>query len=53
MLLTASEGSNNKNSSVSLTPKEIAIDKIAAYAESASNPAPTVQDYMDAGVIGI
>lgn len=29
------------------------LDKIAAYADNNSNPAPTVQDYADAGVTGV
>jgi len=31
----------------------IAIDKIADYAQDNSNPAPTVDDYANAGVVGI
>ena len=33
--------------------RDTALAKIAAYAEDSSNPAPTLQDYMDAGVIGV
>ena len=36
-----------------VTPKTVALDKIAAYAEDDSNPIPTVQDYADAGVSGV
>ena len=32
--------------------KSVAIDKIVAYAQN-SGPAPTLQDYLDAGVVGI
>lgn len=32
------------------TVKDIAIEKIMAYAEDINNPAPTLQDYFDAGV---
>jgi len=35
------------------TPKEIAIDKISAYADDQENPEPTVQDYADADVTGV
>ena len=35
------------------TPQTIAIDKIEAYANNNTNPAPTVQDYKDAGVTGV
>lgn len=34
------------------TPQEIAIDKIKAYAGDETQPAPTVEDYEDAGVVG-
>ncbi len=33
--------------------QEIAFNKIADYAETATNPTPTVQDYIDAGVSGV
>ena len=33
--------------------KDIAIEKIAAYAQGSSNSAPTIQDYLDAGVTGV
>ncbi len=35
------------------TPKEIAIDKIKAYADDQANPAPIRQDYINAGVTGV
>ena len=35
------------------TPKEIAIDKIKAYADDQANPAPIKQDYINAGVTGV
>ena len=36
-----------------LTDEEVAIDKVKAYANDQTLPAPTVQDYIDAGVTGI
>lgn len=41
--------SGSSNSDV----KTIAIEKIKAYASDQSNPQPTVQDYIDAGVTGV
>ena len=35
------------------TTKENAIDRIKLYATDSSNPAPTLQDYKDAGVSGL
>ena len=35
------------------TKKSTAIDKIKTYAQSDGNPAPTLQDYIDAGVAGV
>ncbi|KAG1694643.1 putative protease YdcP [Nymphon striatum] len=35
------------------TAKDIAIDKIMAYAEDGSKPTPSLQDYLDAGVSGV
>ncbi len=34
-------------------PQNIAIDKIMAYAKDQTQPAPTVEDYADAGVEGV
>ena len=36
-----------------VTPKEIAIDKIKAYADNQDNPVPTLQDYTNAEVTGV
>ncbi len=49
MFLTACGG----DSSGSNATKEAALEKIKIYAQSDSNPVPTVQDYIDAGVTGI
>ena len=38
---------------VVLTAREAALDKIASYADQNSNPAPTLQDYIDARVVGV
>lgn len=35
------------------TPQTIAIDKIKAYAEDQTQPVPTVEDYVAAGVVGV
>ncbi len=35
------------------TPQEVAQVKIEAYAENSNNPIPTLQDYLDAGVVGV
>ncbi len=35
------------------TPQSIAIDKIGAYADDQTQPVPTVEDYTDAGVVGV
>src|SRR5574344_1668796 len=35
------------------TTADTALEKIANYADSNTNPAPTVQDYLDAGIIGV
>lgn len=35
------------------TPQTIAIDKIKAYADDNTQPAPTVADYVNAGIIGV
>ncbi len=36
-----------------LTPEQVAVKKIVAYADSARNPIPTLQDYTHAGVNGV
>ncbi len=47
-------GSSTSNTTTSLdNPQTIEIDNITAYAEDQTNPAPTVEDYSDAGVEGI
>lgn len=45
-------GSNGSQSNAGTT-KTTAIEKIEAFARDANNPAPTVQDYIDAGVTGV
>ena len=35
------------------TTADTALEKIANYADSNANPAPTVQDYIDAGITGL
>ncbi len=35
------------------TPQVIALNKIKSYAADNTQPAPTVQDYLDAGVLGV
>jgi hypothetical protein len=52
------DGINDKydtvdNSEDSTAAKDNAIAKIKAYADDNSKPAPTVQDYADAGVTGV
>jgi len=49
--LSACGGSNSGDTSQ--TAKEIALEKITAYAENGNNPSPTLQDYIDAGVTGV
>lgn len=51
VLLTACGGSGN-DTEVSTT-KDVAIEKIMAFAEDQNKEAPTVQDYIDAGLTGI
>jgi hypothetical protein len=55
---TDGDGINDKydtvdNSEDSTAAKDNAIAKIKAYADDNSKPAPTVQDYADAGVTGV
>jgi hypothetical protein len=49
-MLSACGGGDNESSS---TVKDVALDKIMAFAEDGSNAAPTIQDYIDVGVSGI
>jgi len=49
LLLTAC-GGNNKNSEIA---KNKAISIITAYAEDGSKSKPSLQDYIDAGVVGV
>ena len=51
--LQACGSSDSSNTSTNVTEQEIALEKIAAYADVGSNPKPTLQDYLDAGVSGV
>ena len=51
IVLTLSACGSGSNNPVS-TPQELAIDKIADYAQN-SAVEPTLQDYLDAGVTGV
>ncbi len=48
-----SEGTTAPSSAVADNPSTIAVDKIMAYADDPTLSAPTVEDYADAGVIGV
>lgn len=49
LFLTACGGGDSKSN----TTKEAAFEKIIAYAQNTNSPAPTLQDYIDAGVVGL
>lgn len=53
MLLSACGGGDAETSDATPTLKELALDKITAYAEDDTNETPTIQDYVDAGVSGV
>lgn len=46
-------GGGTSGSDATPTVKDVAIEKIMAYAEDGNNPTPTLQDYIDAGVSGL
>ena len=47
-------GSSSDTATISVeTPQITAIDKIKLYADDNTQPTPTIQDYVDAGVVGI
>ena len=56
LMLSACGGgasSLNDSQSISGSVKTTAFKKIEAFARDSNNPAPTVQDYIDAGVSGV
>jgi len=46
-------GGSSPDTTETQTPKTIAIDKIMLYADDNTQPVPTVDDYADAGVVGV
>ena len=50
-------GGGSSSSDETISTPEVqaltALEKIANYADSIANPAPTVQDYIDAGITGV
>ncbi len=52
LILTACGGGDTPSSPTTPTTQERAIDKIEAYAQGTGS-APSVQDYLDAGVTGV
>ncbi len=53
---TSSSGGSSSDGTVpvnSETSQTIAINKIKAYANDSTQPTPTIQDYLDAGVTGV
>ena len=52
MVLSACGGGGSEKVK-QLSKKEIAIEKIMNFAENQNKPAPTLQDYIDAGVSGV
>jgi len=59
MLFTACGGGGGSSSNTMTpsvnpeTPQTIALDKIITYADDNTQSAPTIQDYVDAGVVGV
>ncbi len=52
-LFFAGCGGSSSTETVVDNPQTIAIDKIKAYAEDQTQPAPVIEDYVDAGVVGV
>ena len=49
-LVNSATANNDAGSKTALLA---ALDKIAAYADNSSNPEPSLQDYLDAGITGL